>query len=211
MQRHQPDELPALPVVHRGIGDALETAVSRPFYEVQELERLRIQGFLIPSPLHFMEQPVQLHPHLGADLLPHMARILPRGGNRGHDGITVARRVRQIANHVWVRRGGFAGVLVRGSMRRQTGDNQPPALVGRLRRHIEHQIQMRADQARGVLRPLQVAAHPVQTVGDAREHQSTQVSLLPPPCDELTTSEPRRSATRVNPPGTIVIFSPYRM
>ena len=28
-----------------------------------------------------------------------------------------------------------------------------------------------------------------------------QVSLLPPPCDELTTSEPRRSATRVRPPG----------
>ena len=31
---------------------------------------------------------------------------------------------------------------------------------------------------------------------------STQVSLLPPPCDELTTSEPGRSAARVRPPGT---------
>ena len=30
------------------------------------------------------------------------------------------------------------------------------------------------------------------------------MSLLPPPCDELTTSEPLRSATRVRPPGTIV-------
>ena len=30
---------------------------------------------------------------------------------------------------------------------------------------------------------------------------STQVSLLPPPCDEFTTSEPLRSATRVSPPG----------
>ena len=30
------------------------------------------------------------------------------------------------------------------------------------------------------------------------------MSLLPPPCEEFTTSEPRRSATRVRPPGTIV-------
>ena len=33
---------------------------------------------------------------------------------------------------------------------------------------------------------------------------STQVSLLPPPCDEFTTSDPLRSATRVRPPGTHV-------
>ena len=38
--------------------------------------------------------------------------------------------------------------------------------------------------------------------------RSTQVSLLPPPCEEFTTSDPRRSATRVRPPGTSVTFSP---
>ena len=37
---------------------------------------------------------------------------------------------------------------------------------------------------------------------------STHVSLLPPPCDELTTNDPFRNATRVNPPGTMVTFSP---
>src|SRR6266446_30361 len=37
----------------------------------------------------------------------------------------------------------------------------------------------------------------------------THVSLLPPPCDELTTSDPFLSATRVSPPGTIVTRSPY--
>jgi hypothetical protein len=31
--------------------------------------------------------------------------------------------------------------------------------------------------------------------------RSTQVSLLPPPCEEFTTSDPRRSATRVKPSG----------
>ena len=37
---------------------------------------------------------------------------------------------------------------------------------------------------------------------------STQVSLPPPPCDELTTSEPRRSATRVSPPGVTFTSRP---
>jgi len=36
----------------------------------------------------------------------------------------------------------------------------------------------------------------------------TQVSLVPPPCDELTTSEPSRSATRVSPPGTMCTVLP---
>src|SRR6202021_2229551 len=39
---------------------------------------------------------------------------------------------------------------------------------------------------------------------------NTHVSFEPPPCDEFTTSEPLRRATRVSPPGTIVIFSPNR-
>lgn len=38
---------------------------------------------------------------------------------------------------------------------------------------------------------------------------NTQVSFDPPPCDEFTTSDPRFSATRVSPPGTIVTLSPY--
>src|SRR5688500_5336236 len=39
----------------------------------------------------------------------------------------------------------------------------------------------------------------------------TQVSLEPPPCEELTTSDPLRNATRVRPPGVTVILSPHRM
>ncbi len=41
-----------------------------------------------------------------------------------------------------------------------------------------------------------------------RHSSSTHVSLLPPPCEEFTTSEPFFIATRVRPPGMIVIFSP---
>ena len=39
----------------------------------------------------------------------------------------------------------------------------------------------------------------------------TQVSLLPPPCEEFTTSEPLRRATRVKPPGKTQISLPYRI
>src|SRR5438477_127984 len=39
---------------------------------------------------------------------------------------------------------------------------------------------------------------------------STQVSLVPPPWLELTTSEPSFSATRVSPPGMMVILRPDR-
>ena len=64
-----------------------------------------------------------------------------------------------------------------------------------------------------VLRPLEVTPHPVERVGDPGEDHgsrgaSTQVSLLPPTCEELTTKEPGRSATRVRPPGRMRMRSP---
>ena len=40
------------------------------------------------------------------------------------------------------------------------------------------------------------------------QSSTTQVSLVPPPWDELTTSEPSRSATRVRPPGTTRVSLP---
>ena len=39
----------------------------------------------------------------------------------------------------------------------------------------------------------------------------TQVSFVPPPWEELTTREPFLSATRVSPPGSTYISSPYRI
>ena len=40
---------------------------------------------------------------------------------------------------------------------------------------------------------------------------NTQVSLLPPPCEELTTSEPFLSATRVRPPGRTKMSLPHKI
>ena len=64
------------------------------------------------------------------------------------------------------------------------------------------------EDARGALAP-DVARHPVEARGDAREHQSTtHVSFTPPPCEEFTTSDPSRNATRVRPPGTMFTSEP---
>src|SRR5208283_3669489 len=69
---------------------------------------------------------------------------------------------------------------------------------------------MGVHQTREAFGALDVARHPVQMIGGAAEHQlsSTHVSLVPPPCEELTTNEPSRSATRVSPPGTMVMSRP---
>ena len=84
------------------------------------------------------------------------------------------------------------------------GVDQRLPLVRGVQRQIQLQIQIDADEARDVLGALDVAGHPVDGVGDAAQQgrvvvidalpdlhrASTQVSLLPPPCDEFTTSEP---------------------
>ena len=75
---------------------------------------------------------------------------------------------------------------------------------------VEVRVEVDVEHARGTFGPLQVAGHPVQGLGDTAQHQlrRTQVSFEPPPCEELTTSEPRRIAARVSPPGTIETSSP---
>ena len=78
-------------------------------------------------------------------------------------------------------------------------------------RNIHDQMVIGLNQPRSILRSLQVTRHPIQPLGDAGEHahalpSTIQVSLLPPPCEELTTREPFLSATRVSPPGVTQVF-----
>src|SRR5262249_45342046 len=64
----------------------------------------------------------------------------------------------------------------------------------------------RFENAGEVFRALDVTGKPVEIIGGAGQHRQesrTQVSLVPPPWLELTTSEPFFSATRVRPPGTM--------
>ena len=74
------------------------------------------------------------------------------------------------------------------------------------------------EQARQVLDALHVAGEPQRApawraircllAATGLAHASTQVSFEPPPCEELTTSEPGRSATRVRPPGSTQVSRP---
>ncbi len=111
---------------------------------------------------------------------------------------------------------GFTVELAKSVLLAGHDDQRLPAQTVGLLRLLEQHVVIHVENARGVLGALDVARQPEQRFRDAREHLSssprrTQVSLLPPPCEEFTTSEPRCSATRVRPPGTIVTFSPsYR-
>ncbi len=157
-------------------------------------------------------QAVQLLPHVDADLLAHLARVLA--------GVRHARQQRLLAiAHRQVdgeqRELDEPGALgVQGLQRAQDAHALPRL---RLRRAVGSERDADLEQPCGVLGALEIATQPVEVVGDARQHlatlihSSTHVSLLPPPCDELTTSDPRRSATRVSPPGTMTVCWPARM
>ena len=107
--------------------------------------------------------------------------------------------------------GGLAAVAV-GEDRVQLAPLRPGHLL--VEAHdLAAQLLGDDQEAGDVLRPLEIAPHPVERVGDPGEDHgsrgaSTQVSLLPPPWEELTTNEPGRSATRVRPPGKTRMRSP---
>ena len=168
--------------------------------------------FIRRGAVYLKIETVELLPHLCAALFANLPQILARRCNARNN----RRRIRLIEREN-VRKRGRIDLAILGSRRLQSFQKPPPSPRPGLGRLIEAQLQIDVDQARGVFGALQVAAHPVETVGDARQHgrlplsrhaRNTQVSLLPPPCDEFTTSEPRRNATRVRPPGTSVTFSP---
>src|SRR5262249_50205628 len=81
------------------------------------------------------------------------------------------------------------------------GQQRPPFIPGFARILHQHPV-VYVEQPGAPFRPLKIASQAKQIAGNPPQHgaPSTQVSLLPPPCDELTISEPSRSATRVRPP-----------
>src|SRR5262249_43685533 len=83
---------------------------------------------------------------------------------------------------------------------------QPDGLLRLLQQHVIVDIQ----DAGRVLSPIHVARDPEKRIGDARKHahpspRRTHVSLLPPPWEEFTTIDPGSRATRVRPPGTMMV------
>ena len=159
---------------------------------------------------------VQVLVHLGSDRTAHRARRFAGGMEAAVD----RRRIRGIQNHQPEHvLGGEIAVLVviHGDKPLGHERHRPwlrPREAGldhlvRQQRHLVSDI----EQACGVFGALDVARHPEELVGGSAEHRgtylaTTHVSLVPPPCDEFTTSDPSRSATRVRPPGTRVTCLP---
>src|SRR5581483_3686444 len=125
------------------------------------------------------------------------------------DRVRIARVERQEPHHV-LARCRRVQLLKRRPVPRRVHDRLPLAPVPL--RQVEHQILVHVDEPRHVLRPLDIPPHPVNRVRHAAEQRlggrdhwhcccppccaaSTHVSLLPPPCDEFTTSDPFRIAT----------------
>src|SRR6266850_2787656 len=83
------------------------------------------------------------------------------------------------------------------AMRRRRGETKPE-LLGGVVGHELHAATVAVDLGGGVN----------SSFSGTGASASTQVSLLPPPCEEFTTSEPFLSATRVSPPGITKISFP---
>src|SRR5262249_42727737 len=155
----------------------------------------------------------------------HRTGVLARGTDAGEDRVRVLGIERQELDHVLLRAAAVAALELLRIARRV---HQRLPLLRRTDRQVEHPVQIHIDEARHVFGAFDIAAHPIDRIGNTTQHYhcaptaevcwdcacpssgtlsssregssaSTHVSLLPPPCDELTTSEPSLSATRVRP------------
>ncbi len=108
---------------------------------------------------------IEALPLLGGDFFAHLAGIFARRvdaiGDRG--GIDVIED--QLARHRFKRAVPLHSIRL--------AQRRHHALPARLRvgaAGVEHQAHGHVEQAHGILRALQVAAHPVEAVGNARKH-----------------------------------------
>ena len=157
-------EVPALAVRHGGVGDALEQvhAADGGGQEFVGARRpLALAEAVLP---HVQEEPVDLLPHLGADLFAHLPGVLPRRADRRQDGLAI----RQVHDRALEVAGG--GRRRPRWRRRERRQQEPPVPRGVRRRAVERDVQVHVDHARRVLGPLEIPAHPVQAVRDPRQH-----------------------------------------
>ena len=109
--------------------------------------------------------------HLQRDLVAHLPGILAGREEAGDDRIGVLFPEGEELRHVLA-----VGPLVEpeeGLLVACRAEDREPVLLELLVVEIgevEHQLQVHVEQTRDVLRALYVAAHPVEGVGDAREH-----------------------------------------
>ena len=216
-QRAQADELPRLVVTHGDVQYAVDQVTA---HANLVAEGRQVRGF---APAAFRREQqveaVDLLPHFRRDGLPYAARIFPGGQDARIDRTGILRVESQEAHHVLA--GGAAVAFQKH--RAVAGDvHDRLPLAGEFLRQIERQVVVNVQKSNHIFGAFDVAAQPVYGIGHPAQKgisvrhdyccwpplpaaagaSSTHVSLLPPPCEELTTSEPLRMATRVSPPGS---------
>jgi hypothetical protein len=108
---------------------------------------------------------VETMPLLGGDLLADVAGVFAGGDDAGDD--------RGLEGGVEGERPGeLVGVAVPFEALGLTEslEQTHPAAVGAGGALVEHEVEVHVEQARSVFGALEVAAHPVERIGDAREH-----------------------------------------
>src|SRR5580698_5130305 len=190
------NEMPSLTVKHRGVCDAFK-----------EVDAIDDRGKSVADAgaelglhvrrVHLVIEPIETLPLFGGDFFAHLAGVFAGSIYAvGNGGV-----MHGIENEAACHR--IEITVPFNACRIAQGCNQKlPAGFGAGAAGVEHQVHGHVELANGILRPLKVAAHPVEAIGNAAKHRRTlpnpmsqcdsrtHVSLLPPPCDELTTREP---------------------
>ena len=161
---------------------------------------------------------IELRPHFQRNERPQRARILARPMDRRADraGIGAVGQIERddgVGPSVGACPGAIRQDGSKRSRKRASSVCSVSSQVQPWSLSLPAERRLHLDDARKTRRPLEIAREPEQRLGIARQEPhgssaSTQVSLVPPPCEELTMIEPSLSATRVSPPGSTQVSRP---
>src|ERR1700674_2364354 len=169
-QSPDPDKIPSFGVCHRRVSDALEKMRARND-ALEEFVRAGPHQFRRRIALHEKVKLIDLLPHLARDLFARGPRVLARAAQAGKDRVRIFFLETDEIDHRLPARGFVERseklVLLEGA------DDRVPLLLRigvALISEIEEQLKIHIRDAGVVLRPLDVAAHPVEGIGDAAKH-----------------------------------------
>src|ERR1700676_8561 len=119
-----------------------------------------------------MKKAIQMFPHSRADFLANLASVFASPADAFHDRKRSFRiRYQRKQNPLWVD-------VVRSRAWGQRGNRAKPTLFRGKLCGIQNQTVGRLENARGIVRPLEIAAHPVETVGNARKHDEYPILAI---------------------------------
>ena len=160
-------EMPAFAVRHGRVRDALEKMRARDD-ALEKFVRTGAKQLARGIAVHEKVEAVDLLPHLAGDLFARGARIFARlGDDRSRSSSVLLLQRHEIDRRAAVR---FFVERIEKLVLLQRADDRIPVLLRieiRLVGQIEQQLEIHLGDARVVLRPLDVAAHPIKRICDA--------------------------------------------